>query len=120
MPRQADRAPLPASLNPRGPGAPAPAFTPPAPDVPAAQPGGSGGPGAPIPPGTPGAPRPPRPSNSAWPRKRKIKVGVYATLAALLLTATGTYFWADSKLNHENVLADYKGPARRPARAPTG
>ncbi|MFB9372286.1 LCP family protein [Kitasatospora albolonga] len=109
VPRQADRAPLPASLNPRGPGAPAPAFTPPAPDVPAAQPGGSGGPGAPIPPGTPGAPRPPRPSNSAWPRKRKIKVGVYATLAALLLTATGTYFWADSKLNHENVLADYKG-----------
>ncbi|GAA5000508.1 hypothetical protein GCM10025734_35540 [Kitasatospora paranensis] len=33
-------------------------------------------------------------------------------VGALLVTGVGTYFWADSKLNHENVLAPYDG---RPA-----
>ncbi|GAA1501531.1 hypothetical protein GCM10009760_64410 [Kitasatospora kazusensis] len=35
-----------------------------------------------------------------------------AVVTALLVTGVGTYFWADSKLNHENVLASYQG---RPA-----
>ncbi|MFJ5232788.1 LCP family protein [Kitasatospora sp. NPDC088391] len=33
-------------------------------------------------------------------------------MLALLATLVGTYFWADGKLHHENVLADYQG---RPA-----
>ncbi len=37
---------------------------------------------------------------------------VLGLVTALLFTAIGTYFWADSKLNHQNVLADYPG---RPA-----
>lgn len=39
-------------------------------------------------------------------------MAVLAVVASLLATAVGTYFWADSKLNHQNVLADYPG---RPA-----
>ncbi len=35
-----------------------------------------------------------------------------ALVSALLVTGVGTYFWADAKLNHENVLASYEG---RPA-----
>ncbi|WP_457032025.1 LCP family protein [Kitasatospora sp. P5_F3] len=94
---------LPPELNPRGPGAPPRT------------------PGAPIPPGPaqpptapPGAPptappTAPRPGNARWPRSRKIKYGIYGTLAALMVTAVGTYFWAGSQLNHENVLVSYDG-----------
>lgn len=131
--------PLPPGLNPRGPGAPAPrrpaappqapptappATQYPAPAVPAQagaaqslppdlNPRGAGAPprtpGAPVPPGPPKPPGAPRPASSRWPRSRKIKVGVYGTLTALLLTAGGTYFWAGSQLNHENVLVSYEG-----------
>ncbi|MER5862749.1 LCP family protein [Kitasatospora sp. NPDC002040] len=131
-----DEPPLPPGLNPRGPGAPAPrrpaappVAPPTAPPVPAQagsalppelNPRGAGAvppraPGAPIPPGPQGPqgppkpPRAPRPANARWPRSRKIKVGVYGTLAALMLTAAGTWFWAGSKLNHENVLVSYDG-----------
>ncbi|WP_231873170.1 MULTISPECIES: LCP family protein [Kitasatospora] len=37
---------------------------------------------------------------------------VLGLVLALLVTMIGTYFWADGKLHHENVLADYPG---RPA-----
>ncbi len=143
--------PLPSSLNPRGPGAPAPRQPqpygqPPAqpsqhgrppqapgygpaqghgqpgqpgarPTVPAqGAPGGPGGaPGGPG--GTPGgpiAPGGPQPSarSSRWPRRRIVKWSVFGVLIALMVTTVSTWFWADSKLNHENVLADYPG---RPA-----
>ncbi|MFJ9520576.1 LCP family protein [Kitasatospora sp. NPDC101801] len=127
-----DEPPLPPGLNPRGPGAPAPRrpAAPPqaAPAVPVAQPvpvqarpglppeldpRGPGAaprtPGAPIPPGPGQPPTAPRPANARWPRRRKIKYGVYGTLAALMVAAVGTYFWADSQLNHENVLVSYDG-----------
>lgn len=66
-------------------------------------PGGTGGPGGAGP--APAAP-------TAWPRRRKIKVAALAVVGALLVTGVGTYFWADSQLRHENVLAGYDG---RPA-----
>ncbi|MFG2825250.1 LCP family protein [Kitasatospora sp. NPDC048365] len=82
---------------------------------PAAQPGrpqpaGPGGqpPYGPATPGGPGAPGAPAgAARSRWPRRRKIKVAALAVVGALLVTGVSTYFWADSKLNHENVLADY-------------
>ncbi|MEV7782626.1 LCP family protein [Kitasatospora sp. NPDC088351] len=140
--------PLPSSLNPRGPGAPAPRRPQPAgqpartpaqspvapqgygpppqgygqparpggvpPQGPGAPgrpgPGGPGGPGGPI---TPGGTRPPAtPGPSRWPRRRIVKWSVFGVLTALMVTSVSTWFWADSKLNHENVLADYPG---RPA-----
>ncbi|MET8703572.1 LCP family protein [Kitasatospora sp. NPDC004723] len=73
-------------------------------------PGGPGTPGGPIPPGGPQAPAAARPSR--WPRRRIVKWSVFGVLIALMLTAVSTWFWADSKLNHEDVLGDYPG---RPA-----
>ncbi|MCX5212593.1 LCP family protein [Kitasatospora sp. NBC_00240] len=141
--------PLPASLNPRGPGAAAPQRPsqqagygqpqPPAGHGPASSYGPPAGYGAPSGPGQasshgqgpaqgPGGVPPQRPGGSGgpigpggaqpsaarsrWPRRRKIKVTVLALVVALMVTTVGTWFWADSKLNHENVLADYPG---RPA-----
>ncbi|WP_441245814.1 LCP family protein [Kitasatospora sp. McL0602] len=113
--------PLPPGLNPRGPGAGGPRRPagPPAQQAqptrqPQPQPGGPGHPnrpGGPGGPGGPGAPiRPARPAGrSRWPRRRIIKVSALALVSALLVTAVGTYFWADGKLNHENVLASYPG-----------
>ncbi|MGF1432527.1 LCP family protein, partial [Kitasatospora sp. LaBMicrA B282] len=56
----------------------------------------------------------PRPPVPARPRRRRrlVVYGVLGLVGALLATGVGTYFWADSKLNHQNVLADYPG---RPA-----
>ncbi|MFB7950035.1 LCP family protein [Kitasatospora phosalacinea] len=51
----------------------------------------------------------------ARPRRSRKKIVGYSVLGlvlALLVTMIGTYFWADGKLHHENVLADYPG---RPA-----
>ncbi|MFD8321977.1 LCP family protein [Kitasatospora purpeofusca] len=158
--------PLPAGLNPRGPGAPAPRQPQPQPQgqpqgqpqqgrpgpppqapgygpaqgygqpgqgygqpgqpgarpsVPAqggpGRPGGPGGPGgpgaAPGGPIAPGGPQSPATARSGrWPRRRIIKWSVFGVLIALMVTSVSTWFWADSKLNHENVLADYPG---RPA-----
>ncbi|MGA5824329.1 LCP family protein [Kitasatospora sp. NPDC094028] len=119
--------PLPASLNPRGAGAPAPGRPePPRPaggvpaqgtGAPDARPGGGypGGPGGPGGPGRPGGPGGARPAGAParrWPRRRIVKWSVFGVLIAVMVTAVSTWFWADSKLNHENVLADYPG---RPA-----
>ncbi|WP_329580664.1 LCP family protein [Kitasatospora sp. NBC_01250] len=114
--------PLPPGLSPRAPGAPA-GRRPPAPRPAQAQqsgqrppqvpgqplrqpagpagPGGAGGPGGPVP-----------QARKRWPRRRKIKYAVLGVVLAVLVTGVGTYFWADSKLQHQNVLADYPG---RPA-----
>ncbi|WP_395295936.1 LCP family protein [Kitasatospora hibisci] len=76
-------------------------------------PGGPGGPGAPGGPGGPGAGRPATAARSSrWPRRRIVKWSVFGVVIALMVTAVSTWFWADSKLNHENVLTDYAG---RPA-----
>ncbi|MGW4898749.1 LCP family glycopolymer transferase, partial [Kitasatospora sp. NPDC004240] len=136
--------PLPASLNPRGPGAPAPrpygqqppavpaqgghgqdgygqdpqGFGPPQtygqppsgqPVRPGVPPQGPSRPGGPI---APGGTRPPSAGPSNWPRRRIVKWTVLGLLIALMVTSVSTWFWADSKLNHESVLADYPG---RPA-----
>ncbi|WP_344446968.1 LCP family protein, partial [Kitasatospora nipponensis] len=87
------------------------------PDGPArpAGPGGPPRPGAPGGPGGPGGPGAPttRPvARSRWPRRRKIKYVALGLVGALLATVVGTYFWADSRLHHENVLVGYDG---RPA-----
>lgn len=128
--------PLPSSLNPRGPGAPAPQrpagipgqqgpgqqgpghpgalpdARPGGPDRPGG-PGGPGGPNGPGGPGGPGGPAGVRPAQAGrWPRRRIVKWTVFGVLIAVMVTAVSTWFWADSKLNHENVLADYPG---RPA-----
>ncbi|WP_405013052.1 LCP family protein [Kitasatospora sp. NBC_01539] len=81
---------------------------------PPAQPGfgPAGGADAPGGPGGTGGARPSSPAASRWPRGRKIKVAALAVVGALLVTGVGTYFWADSQLRHENVLAGYDG---RPA-----
>ncbi|MET9399753.1 LCP family protein [Kitasatospora sp. NPDC002965] len=147
--------PLPSSMNPRGPGAPAPRQPQPPqsppqqygqpagggrpgggqtqppgygpaqgygrpqqygqPDgrpgvPPQGTPGGPGAPGGPIAPGGSQPPAAARPSR--WPRRRIVKWSVFGVLIALMVTTVSTWFWADSKLNHENVLADYPG---RPA-----
>ncbi|MFJ6623623.1 LCP family protein [Kitasatospora sp. NPDC091335] len=125
--------PLPASLNPRGAAAPPPRHpgqpgqpgpsrlggVPPqgvgAPgDRPAGpgRPGGPGGSGGPGRPGGPGGARPAGTRPRRWPRRRIVKWSVFGVLIAVMVTAVSTWFWADSKLNHENVLADYPG---RPA-----
>ncbi|MFI9163007.1 LCP family protein [Kitasatospora aureofaciens] len=115
--------PLPAGLNPRGPGAPAPRqpgpsrlggvppqTVPGGPGRPG--PGGPGGPGRPGGPGGPGGAGPAGARAGRWPRRRIVKWTVFGVLIAVMVTAVSTWFWADSKLNHENVLADYPG---RPA-----
>ncbi|MFD8483845.1 LCP family protein [Kitasatospora sp. NPDC059673] len=120
----ASEPPLPPSLNPRGTGVPLSR-----PDQPPYQGGGTpGGPGTPSGPGDrpPYGGRPPyepgpNPSGDAAqqparPRRSRKKIIGYSALGlvlVLLTTLTGTYFWADGKLRHENVLADY--PGRPPA-----
>ncbi|MDH6121938.1 LCP family protein required for cell wall assembly [Kitasatospora sp. GAS204A] len=77
--------------------------------------GGQGGQG-----GAPGGAEPPlppsldphgagaRPSGRRrWRRGRVVKYTVLGVVGALLATGVGTYFWADSKLHHQDVLADY-------------
>lgn len=59
------------------------------------------GPGTPVEPG-----------RSRWSRRSKWSVAALTLVGVVLVTAVGTYFWADSKLQHDNVLADYPG---RPA-----
>ncbi|MGW7704546.1 LCP family protein, partial [Kitasatospora sp. NPDC054768] len=76
------------------------------------RPGGPGGQGRPGGPGGPGGTRPPGAQARRWPRRRIVKWSVFGVLIAVMVTAVSTWFWADSKLNHENVLADYPG---RPA-----
>lgn len=44
-----------------------------------------------------------------WSRKRKIRFTASAVVLTLLVVGVGTYVWADSKLNHANVLVDYAG-----------
>lgn len=97
--------------QPQPPGQPQPYGQPDArPGVPAQGPGAPGGPGGPI---TPGDSRPPAAARpSRWPRRRIVKWSVFGLLIVMMVTAVSTWFWADSKLNHENVLADYPG---RPA-----
>jgi LCP family protein required for cell wall assembly len=69
--------------------------------------GGQGGPGGPG--GGPGgggrAPSARGPVN--W--KRRIKWTVITLVTLFVVVSVGTYFWADSKLNREDVLSDYKG-----------
>jgi LCP family protein required for cell wall assembly len=57
-------------------------------------------------------PRPGGPARRGWSRRRKVRFTLFALVLALLVVSVGTYFWADSKLNHANVLVDYAG---RPA-----
>ncbi|MET7300796.1 LCP family protein [Embleya sp. NPDC005575] len=72
-----------------------------------ATPGRSDGPDGPGGPG--GPPRRPRgPVN--W--KKRILIGLGVFVALVVVFCTVTYFWADSKIQHEDVLDDYKG---RPA-----
>ncbi|MFF2045594.1 LCP family protein [Kitasatospora sp. NPDC058170] len=138
--------PLPASLSPRGPGAPVPrqpqppsqqqrppaqqpapgygqppaygqparpSVPPQGPGAPGARPGAPGGPGTPGGPIAPGGTQPPSAARpSRWPRRRIVKWTVFGLLIAMMVTGVSTWFWADSKLNHENVLVDYPG---RPA-----
>ncbi|MFJ5927957.1 LCP family protein [Kitasatospora sp. NPDC092948] len=111
--------PLPPSLNPRGAGAPL--------SRPAQRPDGrppyQGGGRPPHGGGPPHGQQPfepePNPSGDsrrpARPRRSRKKIIGYSALGlvlALLTTVIGTYFWADGKLRHDNVLADYPG---RPA-----
>jgi LCP family protein required for cell wall assembly len=85
-------APLPPELNPRGRAAGRAANR--------AAAGGTGGPagGAPL-------------SAGSRPRRRRVKIRHVALglVGALVAVAAGTYFWADSKLNHSDVLASYAG-----------
>ncbi|KDN85000.1 LCP family protein [Kitasatospora cheerisanensis] len=117
--------PLPPELNPRGTGVPLSRPTQPTTDRPPHQGGTPGGYGGPPPhggqqpygqqpfesePNPAGAPaQPARPRRS---RKKIIGFSALGLVLALLVTVVGTYFWADGKLRHENVLADYPG---RPA-----
>ena len=78
---------LPPELDPRGPGRPG---------GPGGRGPGSGGPGG----GT---------VRRGWSRRRKVRFTLFALVLTLLVVSVGTYFWADSKLNHVNVLSDYAG-----------
>ncbi|MFC1416949.1 LCP family protein [Streptacidiphilus cavernicola] len=82
--RQSGSGGLPPELDPRGPGKRGPG-------------GGAGGGGG---------------QRRGWSRRRKVRFTLFALVLTLLVVSVGTYFWADSKLNHSNVLADYPG---RPA-----
>jgi len=103
---------LPPELNPRGRDFGSPGR---APDgapgyAPAPMPGGpGGGPGDPAGPGGPGGPGGGPTYGSG--RRRRIKVRhVLVTLVVLIVAVlAGTYFWADSKLNRQDVLASYSG-----------
>ncbi|WP_084718483.1 LCP family protein [Streptacidiphilus carbonis] len=120
------RQPLPPELNPRGPGAgrrsgqqvggrPVPQQGSPAGGLPpeldprgpgrGTRPSGPGGPGGGNGAGT-------GPGRRKWSRSRKIRFSLFTLVLVLLVVSVGTYFWADSKLNHSNVLVDYAG---RPA-----
>ncbi|MHA6760398.1 LCP family protein [Streptacidiphilus sp. PAMC 29251] len=77
---------LPPELDPRGPG----------PRGPRRGGNGTGGTG-----GTGGG--------SRWSRRRKIRFTLFALVLTLLVVSVGSYVWADSKLNHVNVLTDYAG-----------
>ena len=74
-------APLPPELDPHGP-----------------RRGDGGGPGG----GSGGGRR-------GWSRRRKLRFTAFALVLTLLVVGVGSYFWADSKLNHTNVLTDYAG-----------
>lgn len=107
--------PLPPELNPRGrsggsvPRPAGPDGRPLAPrPMPAPGPGGPGGPVGPSGPGGPGGPGG-APVRRRWSRKRKIRFTIFVLVLAVLGTTLGTYFWADSKLNHADVLQDYAG-----------
>ena len=123
--------PLPPELNPRGPGARRPAPQQPRqvppqqsygrpdglnptmrenPDAPGGlppelDPRGPGGGGR----GSGGGQRPGGPVRRGWSRRRKVRFTLFALVLTLLVVSVGTYFWADSKLNHVNVLTDYAG-----------
>jgi LCP family protein required for cell wall assembly len=94
--------PLPPALSPRDPGIaprprqPIPGGPPPAGPPPAGSPSGAPG----------------RPVRRRRSRKRIAAYVALGVVGALLATAVGTYAWADSKLNQQNVLTDYPG---RPA-----
>ncbi|MGA4540247.1 LCP family protein [Uniformispora flossi] len=86
-----------------------PVQTPPRPYPGPDGPDGPGGPPGPDGPGGPGGPRTPgRKPN--W--KKRILVGTVVFLVLVLAFLTGTYFWLDSKIRHQDVLQDYQG---RPA-----
>ncbi|MFI1585866.1 LCP family protein [Embleya sp. NPDC020630] len=70
-------------------------------------PGGPEGPDGPGGPGGPGGPpaRPRRPVNI----KKRILIGVGVFVALVLTFGVVTYFWADSKIRHEDVLDNYAG-----------
>ncbi|MEU8134554.1 LCP family protein [Streptodolium elevatio] len=71
-------------------------------------PDGPGGPGGPGRGDGPSRRRPKGPPN--W--KKRILIGITVFLVVVLLFLTGTYFWLDSKIRHEDVLKGYQG---RPA-----
>jgi LCP family protein required for cell wall assembly len=74
-----------------------------APPRPATRPGGPDGPDGPG-----GLRPPPRPKGKPnW--KKRILIGVTVFLVVVLLFLTGTYFWLDSKIHHEDVLKGYDG-----------
>ncbi|WP_370150717.1 LCP family protein [Streptacidiphilus sp. EB129] len=75
-------APLPPELDPRGPGRGAGRGS-----------GGGVGPGG----------------RRRWSRGRRIRFTLFALVLTLLVVGVGTYFWAGSKINHNNVLVDYAG-----------
>jgi LCP family protein required for cell wall assembly len=124
--------PLPPELNPRGPGAgrrsggqqvgrPTPQQQPSYGEQPAY--GKQGSPGSGLPPELDprgpgrggnggGGGTGPGSGRRKWSRSRKIRFTLFALVLTLLVVSVGTYFWADSKLTHSNVLADYAG---RPA-----
>ena len=124
--------PLPPELNPRGPGAgrrsggqqvgrpvPQPSYG----EQPSYGRQGSpaGPPGSGLPPeldprgpgrGGKGGGTGPGSGRRKWSRSRKVRFTLFTVVLTLLVVSVGTYFWADSKLTHSNVLVDYAG---RPA-----
>ncbi|TDU06297.1 LytR family transcriptional attenuator [Streptomyces sp. 846.5] len=126
--------PLPPELNPRGPGAgrrsggqqvgrPVPQQQPSYGEQPSYGRQGSpaGPPGSGLPPeldprgpgrGGKGGGTGPGSGRRKWSRSRKVRFTLFAVVLTLLVVSVGTYFWADSKLTHSNVLVDYAG---RPA-----
>ncbi|MDI2132272.1 LCP family protein [Yinghuangia seranimata] len=70
------------------------------------------GPDGPSGPGGPGEGEGPRPPGRKPNWKKRILIGTAVFLALVLAFVTFTYFWLDSKIQHEDVLKDYQG---RPA-----